>query len=173
VVSFFADPPPDPAEQVRVTAAADVLEIALRDILREELGQTYSVSADLVQRLPLRGGGHISVGFGADPANLDAMIARVLQEVGRLQKAGPTLDLTNRAKEGARRSHETAARQNGYWIGSLQAAHHLGLDPAEMLERPQRIAEITPGILGDVFRRYFPLERYTVVTLVPGTATAQ
>ncbi len=173
VLSFFADPAPEPAEQVRVTAATDVLEITLRDILREELGQTYNVSADLVQRLPLRGAGHISVGFGADPANLDAMIARVLEEVARLQKEGPTPDLTNRAKEGARRSLETATRQNGYWIGSLQTAHLLGRDPGEMLERPQRIAEVTPDVLRDVFRRYFPLERYTVVTLVPGTTTAQ
>ena len=34
----------DPMEQERVGAATDVLEIALRDILREELGQTYTVS---------------------------------------------------------------------------------------------------------------------------------
>jgi zinc protease len=113
------------------------------------------------------------VGFGADPANLDAMVARVLQEVARLQQEGPTPDLTNRAKEGARRSHETAARQNGYWIGNLQTAHLLGRDPAELLQRPQRIAEVTPEILRDVFRRYFPRERYTVVTLVPGAGTAQ
>jgi hypothetical protein len=32
---------------------------------------------------------------------------------------------------------------------------------------------MTPDALLDVFRRYFPLDRYTVVTLVPGTAPAQ
>ena len=100
-------------------------------------------------------------------------IARVLQEVARLQKEGPSFDLTNRAKEGARRNHETATRQNGYWTSGLQTAHLLGRDPAEMLERPKRISEVTPDVLRDVFRRYFPLERYTVVTLVPGTGTAQ
>ena len=47
VISFFADPPMDPMEQERVSAATDVLEIALRDILREELGQTYTVSVGL------------------------------------------------------------------------------------------------------------------------------
>jgi hypothetical protein len=48
VISFFADPPGnDPMEQERALAATDVLEIALRDILREELGQTYTVSVDL------------------------------------------------------------------------------------------------------------------------------
>jgi len=42
------------------------------------------------------------------------MIARVLQEVRRLQKDGPTRDLTNRVKEAARRSFETASHQNGF-----------------------------------------------------------
>lgn len=46
-------------------------------------------------------------------------------------------------------------RQNGYWIGNLHTAHLLGRDPAEMLQRPHRIAEVTPEILRDVFRRYF------------------
>ena len=52
VVSFFADPPPDPAEQEDLAAAMTVLDIALRDILREELGQTYTVSVGIAQALP-------------------------------------------------------------------------------------------------------------------------
>ena len=71
VISFFADPPgDDPMEQERVLAATDVLEIALRDILREELGQTYTVSAGLSQTLPQRGGGYVQVNFGASPENI-------------------------------------------------------------------------------------------------------
>jgi zinc protease len=142
----------------------------LRDVLREQLGQTYNVSVNLTERLPLRGAGYISVGFGADPLNVEGMIARVLEEVERLRKNGPTLDLTIRAKEAARRTHETAMRQNAYWTRNLQAAHFLGYDPGELLQRPNRIAAVTPAALRDVFDRYFPLDRYTVVTLVPASA---
>ena len=172
VISFFADPPPDPAEQERVAAATDVLEIGLRDVLRAQLGQTYSVSVNLAQALPLRGAGYIAVGFGANPANVDGMIARVLAEVEQLRKNGPTLDLTTRAKEAARRNHETAMRQNGYWTRNLQPAHFLGYDPGELLERPKRIAAVTPAALRDAFGRYFPRDRYTAVTLVPASAPA-
>ena len=42
-----------------------VLDIALRDALREELGQTYTVSVGLSQPLPQRGAGQIQVQFGA------------------------------------------------------------------------------------------------------------
>ena len=55
-----------------------------------------------------------AIRFGADPKNLDTMIDRALQEIARLQKEGPSVDLTNRAKESARRGYETALRDNGY-----------------------------------------------------------
>jgi zinc protease len=100
------------------------------------------------------------------------MIARVLEELEQLRQNGPTLDLTTRAKEAARRAHETAMRQNGYWTRNLQAAHFLGYDPGELLERSKRIAAVTPAALDDAFGRYFPFDRYTVVTLVPASAPA-
>jgi zinc protease len=167
VLSFFADPPIEETEQTRVAAAADVLEIALRDILREELGETYNVSAGLSQALPQRGGGHISINFGASPDNIDKMIERTLQEVTRLQKEGPSEDLVNRAKETARREHETALRQNGFWLGRLQSAKLLGRDPLLILKREDRIAALTAANIQAAFRSYFPTDRITVVTLMP------
>jgi zinc protease len=169
VVSFFADPPIEENEQTRVEAATEVLEIALRDILREELGETYSVSVSLAQSPPQRGGGHIEISFAGAPDNADKMIARVLQEVARLQKEGPSEDLTNRAKETARRTHETSVKQNGYWLGRLQSAKLLDRDPMLILSRLQRIDAVTPAILHETFKKYFPVERSTVVTLMPET----
>jgi zinc protease len=167
VVSFYAEPGADPVEQERILAATNVLETALRDTLREELGQTYTVSVGLAQSLPQRGDGHVRVTFGGAPANIDAMVDRVIAQVRTLAENGPSDDLTSRAKEGARRDYETALRQNGYWLGRLQGIHLLGGDPREILTREARIQAVTPSVLRDTFRRYFPLDRYTVVTLVP------
>ena len=155
VVSFFADPSPDPVEIENVTAATTVLDIALRDILREDLGQTYTVSVGLSQALPQRGGGHIEVSFGAAPENVGAMTDRVFQEIRRLQQDGPSADLTNRAKESAKRNYETAMQQNGYWMGRLQSVHLFGRDPKEIMTqaRPdrRRDAEDRPGRVPHVF----------------------
>jgi zinc protease len=167
VVSFYADPSPDPVEQERVGAATLVLETSLRDILREELGQTYNVSVGLAQSLPQRGDGHTQVNFGAAPENIAGMTARVLEEVKRLQQEGPSDDLTSRAKESARRGYETALRQNGYWMQRMRTVHMLDRDPAEILTRLERIDALSPAIVQEAFRKYFPLDRHTVVTLVP------
>jgi len=170
VISFFADPSIDPQEQEYVIAANTVLDIALRDILREDLGQTYTVQVGLSQPLPQRGAGHVQIRFGAAPENLDTMIARTLQEIARLQKEGPSVDLTNRAKESARRGYETAMRTNDYWLGRLQTIQTYDRDPGEILTRAKRIDAVTPQVLQETFKKYFPADRMTIVTLVPAAA---
>jgi zinc protease len=167
ILAFAADPSLDPAEQGNVQAATEVLEIAMRDILREELGQTYTVSVGLSQPLPQRGAGYVAVQFGGAPDTIDKMVERTLQEVKRLQQEGPSEDLTNRAKEAAHREFETSMKQNRPWLGRLEVTKLFDRDPMTILERPKRIDAITRDVLHETFRKYFPLDRYTVVTLVP------
>jgi zinc protease len=169
VLSFFADPDPDPMQQERTIAATMILQTALRDILREELGQTYTVSVGHEQSLPQRGDGHIQVSFGAAPENIEAMAGRVVSEIKRLQQEGPTEAQTANARESARRGYETSLKQNAYWLGRLQTVHMLGRDPSEITTRTERIKALTPESLRDTFRTLFPLGRYTVVTLVPAS----
>ena len=167
-ISFFADPPQDSNELTRLTAATEVLDIALRDILREELGETYSATVDFSQEMFQRGGGHTFVEFTAAPQNLQKMTERVLQEVQRLQKEGPSEDFVNRTKESARREHEEGMKQNGYWLSRLQGAKLLGLDPVtHFLERETRIANVSVANVKEMFVKYFPLDRHTIVTLLP------
>jgi zinc protease len=173
VLSFYAEPSSDPIEAENVAEATTVLDIALRDALREELSQTYTVSVGQGgPGLPQRGGGHIAVSFGAAPENVPSMIDRVLAEIRKLQQEGPSADLTNRAKEAAKRNYETSIQQNGYWMGRLQAVHTFGRDPKEILTRGARIDAVTPKTLQDVFQKAFPIERYTVVTLMPAAPAA-
>ncbi len=167
VLSYFADPPLEENEQTRVEAATDVLEIALRDILREELGETYGVGVGRVQQLPQRGAAWISVSFTSAPENAASMVKRVQQEIERLQKEGPSVDLTTRAKESQRREHETELRENGFWLGRLQSSKLLGRDPMLILKRMERIDAVTPANVHEVFKKYFPNDRYTIVTLMP------
>jgi zinc protease len=167
VMSYFADPSIDPQEQEKIIAATTVLDIALRDILREDLGQTYTVQVNLSQALPQRGSGHIQIRFQAAPENIPSMTARVTQEIKRLQAEGPSKDLTDRAKETARRGYETAMRTNDYWLGRIQTIRTYNRNPGEILTRPARIDAITPQVLQEVFKQYFPANRSTVVTLMP------
>jgi zinc protease len=168
VVSFYADPPvDDPMEQERILAATDVLEIDLRDILREELGQTYTVSVDLSQNAPQKGDGHVEVSFGAAPENIAKMTDRVMEEVRKFRNGPPSDDLLNRAKETARRNYETQLKQNDYWLRRFEFVQMYGQDPRIITTRNDRINALTPQTVEETFKKYFPMDRYTVVTLLP------
>ncbi len=173
LVSFFADPSFDLVEQERVIAATTVLETVLRDALREELGQTYNVSVGLSQTPPLHGDGYIGVNFGAAPENITAMTDRVLEEVQKLQTEGPSEALVANAREAAKRDYETALKQNAYWMRRLQTVHLLGENPSDIVTRARRIDGLTRTIVQETFRKYFPMDRYTVVTLLPETTPGQ
>lgn len=167
LISFAADPSFEPIEQERALATTAILDTVLRDSLREDLGQTYTVSVGLSQSAPQRGDGYIAVSFGAAPENIAAMTDRVLAEVKKLQTDGPSADLVAKAKEGARRDYETALKQNAYWMGRLQTVHMLGGNPLDIPTRAARIDTLTPAVVQEAFKKYYPLDRYTVVTLNP------
>jgi zinc protease len=167
VISFFADTGLDEIEMHRTRAAAQVLEIRLRDLLREELGGTYSVGVGYSNTQPQPGYGTIGVSFGSAPENVDRMVAAVLEQAGRLRGQGPTADEVQKLQEIERRELETAMRQNGYWLNSLQTVHLLGWDPATITKRLDRAASLTRENIHAVAKKYLPANRYTVVTLLP------
>lgn len=167
VLSFFADTNLDELAMHRARAAASVLSIRLRDILREELGGTYGVGVSYANTLPLKGNGAMTVQFGSSPDNVEKLTKAVLAEVQRLTAQGPSADDIAKVQELERRDLETATRQNAYWIGSLQTTHLLGWDPLGILRRQDRIEKLSPAIVHDAFKQYFPMDRYTVVMLKP------
>jgi hypothetical protein len=70
-------------------------------------------------------------------------------------------------KEQERRGLEEALLQNGYWLNSLQTSHLLGRDPKRIPLRIQRTDSLSQENIHAALRKYFPVERHTIVTLVP------
>lgn len=167
VMSFFADTNLDELEMHRARAAASLLGIRLREILREELGGTYSVGVNYDNPLPNKGYGAMRVQFGSAPENVQKLTDAVLKEVERLTKEGPTAEDVAKVQELERRDLEEATRQNAYWLGSMQTVHMLGWDPIGITRRAQRIEKLSAPVLKEMFTKYFPLNRYTVVSLKP------
>ena len=105
--------------------------------------------------------------FGSAPDRVAGLQKAVLDEVTRLRTEGPSADDLQKVQEMERRELETSATQNQYWLGSLQTVHMLGWDPSGIARRLERTNALTVPILHDTIKKYFPLDRYVVVTLKP------
>ena len=166
-IMFFADTGLNEFETHRLRAATRILQMRLREILREELGGTYSVGVRYSDTSPQPGYGTTSVQFGSSPENAERLTNAVMEELDRLRRDGPSNANVQVVKETEKRGLEGSLLQNGYWLNSLQAMHLLGRDPRGILRRAERADSLTKENIHAVVRKYFPVDRHMIVTLMP------
>jgi len=171
VMTFPADTDEDETETERARAAASLLQSRLTEVLREELGATYSVTATYADRVPPRGHGTMTVLFGSAPGTAERLSAAVLAEIRRLQTEGPSESDLGAAKAARSRALTTSLSQNAYWLNALQHAALFGRDPAAIPGVVDIVDGLTVVHLREAARKFLPLDRYTVVTLLPESAT--
>jgi zinc protease len=172
VITFFSDTGLDELETHRLQAATEVVQMRLRDILREQLGGTYSVGVSYSNTSPEPGYGTTTVQFGSAPENVEGMIAAVMKEVERLRREGPSAADVQAVKEAEKNDLETSLRQNGYWMNVLQSSHILARDPKRIPFRAERTEQLSVQNIHLALQRYLSPDRHTVVTLVPEAQTA-
>lgn len=166
-ITFFVNDGLEELDLHRARSCASILTEHLRQSLREMLGGTYSAAASFSYLSPLPGYATMSIDFGCAPGRVDSMVATALAEVRQLRDAGPSDADLLREQEIQRRELETGLKENGYWLGSMQTVSILGWDPRRIAMRRERIDRLTVPDLKETFRKYFPLDRHTVVTLLP------
>ena len=168
-IMFFADTGLDEFETHRLRAATSILQQRLREVLREELGGTYSVGVRYSDTSPQPGYGTTSVQFGSAPENAERLTGVVMDELDRFRREGPSDTDLHVVKETELRALEGSLLQNGYWLRSLQAMHMLGRDPRSIPRRAERAELLSKENIHAVVRKYFPPDRFAVVTLMPET----
>jgi zinc protease len=150
-----------------VSSLTELLQIKLRERLREDLGGTYTVTVGgTTEREPVPSYS-IQVSFGADPDRLNELTDAVFDEMNRLKLEGPSDDDVIKVKEAQRRSHETSLEQNGFWLFQLLYADRYGLDPRNILNYVQMIDGLTVGKLQDAAVRFLTDDNYVQVSLYP------
>jgi zinc protease len=172
VITFFSDTGLDEAESHRAESVAEVLQTRLREVLREQLGGTYSVGVGYSNTAPQPGYGTTQIQFGSSPENVDKLVAAVLNEVDRLRRDGPTASEVNNVKQAEKNDLAAAVTQNGFWLNSLQSAHVMGRDPRMIPRQTERTDALTEQNIHAAAQKYLPASRYTVLSLLPETTTS-
>ena len=114
-------------QRIAIRAVASVLETRLREILREELGGTYSVSVSGGLRQGTRRQDYsLSIDFGSSPDRTDELVKRVFAEIDAFKTAGPTDKQVADAKEGFIRDHETNITSNDYLLSQIATKYEHG-----------------------------------------------
>ena len=149
-----------------ISAMADVLDIRLREVLREDLGGTYGVGV----------GGSLSyrpdeeyrftISFGSDPERAEELSAAVFEEIERLKAEGPDAETVDKVRETQRRTKETNLEENRYWLSQLAAFERAGRDLNE-IPSYEAIESWTAEQVREAAVRYLRTDQYARFVLLP------
>lgn len=107
-----------PSEYI-LESLMDVLNIRLREVIREDKGGTYGIGIrHTVSRMP-KEKYQVSIGFDCNPERVEELTKAVFQVLDSMKQFGPTNEVVNKVKETQKRSREVKLKQNNYWLGLL------------------------------------------------------
>jgi zinc protease len=147
----------------------EVLRIRLREILREDMGGVYGVSAGGgISRRP-RQEYTFGVSFGCAPENIDKLEKAVFDEVATVQQKGIGQDYIDKVKELRRRAHETNLKENGWWLRELERSYTFGDDPKQVTDVDPFNAKVTSDRVKAAANKYLKKTQYMLGELRPET----
>jgi len=152
----------------RLEDLRDLLQLRLREKLREDLGGTYGVRVGVSGTRDPRPEYRVSIGFSADPDRLDELVDVVFAEIESIQRAGPTPAEIEKIREMQKRSREVRLRDNQFWLMQLMNYDRYGWDLDEIgrTGTPPGTTESIDAIR-DAAKRYLDPANHIRVDLVP------
>ncbi len=155
-----------PEESSVIGALASILEIRLRELLREDLGGTYGVGvgSSLTYRPDEEYG--VTISFGSAPERAEELAAVVFEEIERIKTDGPDAETVDKVRESQRRAKETSLRENGYWLGRIQSMDQEGRD-LTLIPSYDLIKGWTAEQVQEAAVRYLRNDRYAKFVLYP------
>jgi zinc protease len=159
-------------QRVAIRAMAHVLEVRLRETLREELGGTYSVSASPAYSKYPREEYSFSIAFGSSPDRTDDLVKGVFREIDRLKAEGPTDKELADVKQTFLRDLETNNKQNGYLLTNISQRYEYSEDLASLFALQDFYNRLTAPAIQEAARTYLNTNNYVKVTLFPETRQA-
>jgi zinc protease len=153
--------------RLQLEALKQVLDIVLRENVREEAGGSYDIGVDAQLNHYPDEEYFVYVGFGCAPDQVENLTDLVFRQIRELREQGPPQKDVDKAKEILRREHEKNLKTNEYWLGILQLAYINGLDPDVLLDFDERLDSISVDTLQGMARETLDPDNYVRVVLSP------
>jgi len=152
--------------RLRFDALGQVLDIELREAVREDAGGSYDVGAGAqVDRYPVAQF-VLFAGFGCAPGEVERLSGIVLDKVRLLQSRGPREEEVVKVREGFRRRYQTDLKTNEYWLDTLRFLSMNGAPARAALDYERWVDGLSVESLR-ALARSISLEEYLRVVLLP------
>ncbi len=145
----------------------ELLDIRLREVLREDKGGTYGVSVSASCNNIPYSRSRIDIAFGSAPERVDELTASVFAVIDSI-KAGAVSDSNiTKIREIIIRGHEISLKQNESWLAAMADADEDHRDQRDFLRVPEIAKSLTREKLRDAAKYYINTGQVARFTLLP------
>ena len=150
-----------------LTALRELLDIRLREAIREEKGGTYGVNVSASgSSIPYKRY-TLGVSFGSAPERVGELTTRMWAVLDSISTNGASAADLQKIKEIFLRNYETSAKQNASWLSWMRDHDEDGRDQRATVQYPSLINSLTNDQLKAAARLYLNKKQYARFTLLP------
>ncbi|MEO5979016.1 MAG: insulinase family protein [Chryseolinea sp.] len=155
------------AEQLKVSALTDVINIKLIESLREELSGIYGggISGGL-NKNPYNNYS-LAISLPCGPENVDKLIKATLAEIEKIKKDGPAQADLDKVKETWKQQYQVNIKDNSFWTKQLLQSVELGTNPDDVVSYEKRVAALTTQDLKGAAVKYLDMKNFAEIVLNP------
>jgi zinc protease len=164
---FESDLEWDRVNNYNYQAMVKVLQIRLREVLREDMGGTYGVSVfGRLSRYP-DPKARLTVHFGTDPDRIPEMTEAVFVRIDSLQNYGFSDVYVQKVVETEKRTLETQLKENDFWLNTLTTAARNGNDLELAFVKEDLWQQLDMETVSKTASKYIDPRRFVEISLYP------
>lgn len=163
---YHGDLPWNGENRYLVQSTVAVLNIMLRENLREDKGGVYGVGIrGNTENFPVERYS-ITINFTCDPADVETLIGAVQEEISSLQENGPSEQNMTKVKETQKNTIQEGLLENDYWMSQLVFAYSYDIDPSRILGQEEKVDALEAAQIQEMANSLFD-KNYAELVLVP------
>lgn len=160
-----------PENRAALRSLIDYMQIKLNEVLRENLGGTYSANVGGgATRVP-RQEYTVQLSYGSSPENVETLTPSVLAFIDTLKRVGPSAADVEKVKAQQLRTRETSLKLNNVWRQNIELRDQAGEDLAGLLDDSD-IRSLTPAKIQAAANKYLNQGNFARFVLLPEVKAA-
>lgn len=154
-------------ERFKVGAMTEVFNIRLREVIREDKGGVYGISArPSFNKIP-KPGYRVNIGFGTGPDKVEDLLKSAKDVIAELKSGKFDDTYLEKVKAILSREYETNLKENWFWMSSINQYSNYG-EPIENIYLTTKLIDnLTKKDIVDYANKYLDMNSYKEFLLMP------
>ena len=148
-----------------------VLEIQMTELVREEMGATYSVGVyGSLSRWPEERF-NLTVRYSCNPDEVDRILEPIFASLKDVQANGPESEMVEKVRENLKRNREVQLKENSFWMNAIESTAQNDLPFDNILDFEALLSTLSTESIQAAANRYLSFDQYVLGILKPEAGT--